>query len=293
MLGRSDRCGFLVSGRRALSVIFAGLFVLLSSYHIANAAVPATCDPEYWNAMRGKAWMEAQREVSQNQNLIYKADSVLEYSCFNNFLRALAGNALFLFSENEAIWLIDVARVNPESMDNALNILVANSVNEYIAGSFGHTFLGGRSGEDYEPVGANEAPGYVYECGAMQAVWNAARCMNFNQTADIDDFFDLTRYNGWDPRSTLPPDFTCAPDPRWEAQQNLANNTPEVYQEQVIEAQLNFFEAGVCDAAPPIPTGIQVQRRGGAGAATYAEYICVNPGCALARNGTCAAAPAP
>lgn len=48
-----------------------------------------TCDPEFWDVLKDRAWMEAQREVTQNQNLIARPDSVLEMTCFDSFLDEL------------------------------------------------------------------------------------------------------------------------------------------------------------------------------------------------------------
>lgn len=52
-----------------------------------------TCDMEFMEVLKNKAWMEGQREISQNQNLISRPDSVLTLSCFNKHLDQLAGYA--------------------------------------------------------------------------------------------------------------------------------------------------------------------------------------------------------
>jgi len=283
---------------RLCGVLSISLLTSFALVPAANAAVPATCDPEYWNAMRSKAWMEAQREIAQNQNLIYKADSVLEYSCFDNFLRALAGNAIRLFSENESIFGVPIIPITPTSMDNALNTLVARGASRYIADNFGHTFLGGRSTADYAlSEDITQGAGYVYNCAAMAQAWEAARCLNFNDQPSVDDFFAISHYNSesWDPRSTLPEGFLCEPPGGWESNYLRAINDPMVYQEQLVSARLNFF-GPACEgpeSAPRIPTGIQVRRGQGGNAVNYDEYVCVNPGCAYDhRAGRCARSPA-
>ena len=64
------------------------------------AAVPAiaqgippiaesSCDPDYYDTLRHRAWQEAQREITMNYNFIPKPDSVLQYSCFDKQLGAL------------------------------------------------------------------------------------------------------------------------------------------------------------------------------------------------------------
>ncbi len=45
-----------------------------------------TCDPDFYDVLKDRAWMEAQRELTQNANLITRPDSVLTVSCFGDFL---------------------------------------------------------------------------------------------------------------------------------------------------------------------------------------------------------------
>ena len=51
-----------------------------------NIRERGTCDIEFWDVLKKRAWMEAQREITQNANLIPKADSVMSMSCFNGHL---------------------------------------------------------------------------------------------------------------------------------------------------------------------------------------------------------------
>ncbi|MGH1377552.1 MAG: hypothetical protein ACRBB3_01905 [Alphaproteobacteria bacterium] len=59
-----------------------------------------TCDPEFWDVLKDRAWMEAQRELTQNQNLIPRPDSVLEMTCFDSFLDELGSHADSNFPSN-------------------------------------------------------------------------------------------------------------------------------------------------------------------------------------------------
>lgn len=52
--------------------------------------VPKTCDENFWNVLTDRAWMQAQREITQNGNLLAKPDSTLIYSCFENYMNKLA-----------------------------------------------------------------------------------------------------------------------------------------------------------------------------------------------------------
>lgn len=49
-----------------------------------------TCDPEFWDVMKDRAWMEAQREITQNANLIARPDSVLSLSCFDSLMNHIS-----------------------------------------------------------------------------------------------------------------------------------------------------------------------------------------------------------
>ncbi len=70
-------------------VVFVFLSFSTGVVHAAAAgggsSVPATCDPEIWESFKDKAWEEGQREITQNQNLIARPDSVLSMTCFDEF----------------------------------------------------------------------------------------------------------------------------------------------------------------------------------------------------------------
>lgn len=90
-----------------------------------------TCDPEFWDVLKDRAWMEAQREVTQNQNLIPRPDSVLEMTCFDSFLDELgshadsnfpshprwsAGGSIFGLSIIDLILSVDQSTLNAEPL---------------------------------------------------------------------------------------------------------------------------------------------------------------------------------
>lgn len=275
MTVNSAGCGFN-AGRLMVALVLASLMIF--SFGAARAAVPASCDPKYWEAMKGKAWMEAQREIQQNQNLIYKADSVLEYTCFDQFLNVLAQAAPNLFSMTNEWGAVDPM----PDMTNALETLVGAAAVRYVELNFNHDFLGGRRNVPTYTLGA-VTPGN-YNCDIMSRVWHEAKCMNFvNQVRD--DFFDLSLYNGNDARQ-LP--TACAPDARWNAKSQLAANTvANGYLKETYNTYAAFFNTTAC-AAPAIPTGVSVTRPP---LAAYDEYVCVNPGCAHNRAGGCVTNP--
>ena len=102
--------------------------VALLFSHSALAQFAATpCDPDYYESLEARAWLEAQREITQNQNLIFKPDSVLEYTCFDNHLRELADHADEMFSETTR-WggsVLTTPVAQSRHMDNALDLLVS------------------------------------------------------------------------------------------------------------------------------------------------------------------------
>lgn len=271
--------------RQHLAPIYTtiAVFAVLTAFTSPALAQPATCDPSYWEAMKSKAWMEAQREITQNQNLIYKADSVLEYTCFDRYLQSVATvirTQRALFSETNH-WTTSP----PGNMINALNILVANSLPNYIGANFAHNYLGDRSGIDYT-LGTAGGGAATYSCDQMTLVWQAAKCMNFINQIGMDDFFYLSQYNSMDPRQ-LPSGYSCTADTRWAAEISKATNDPIQYQEEPFLMYNNFFDISSC-AAPPIPTGVEVTR---VGIAPYQEHICANPGCSYNRSNACTTSP--
>lgn len=262
---------------RILALGFAAL-VLLGS--VPAMAQPASCDPKYWDSMKAKAWLEAQREIAQNQNLIYKPDSVLEYTCFDQFLNQLSDIVHVqhrLFSETTA-W----GTIPGPNMELALGGLVGTALLSYINLNFSHDYLGGRGNGPGVPVSMVTSGNY--NCSAMSAVWQQAKCLNFVQDAPknrtaMDDFFNLSWFASNDPRD-IP--TACVPDGRWATNTNLALNTPANYTEEVFNTYANHFATTGCPAAP-IPTGVEVTRQG---YAPYFEYVCINPGCAYTPTGS-------
>ena len=73
-------------------IILVGFAFIVLSDDVAHAAaagggasVPATCSPVIWDNFKNRAWEEGQREITQNQNLIARPDSVLSMTCFDQF----------------------------------------------------------------------------------------------------------------------------------------------------------------------------------------------------------------
>ncbi len=70
----------------------------------ANAAKSDSqaCDADFMNQIYARAFLEAEREVVINQTVFRKPDSVLEYTCFDQFVSITANEAGPLFTETTA-----------------------------------------------------------------------------------------------------------------------------------------------------------------------------------------------
>src|ERR1044072_4359830 len=80
---------FALISMRIASAALCALLLCLSA-RVQAASTP--CDPEYMDALEARAYLEAQREVAQNQNYILKPDSVLQYTCFDLFIGHFASD---------------------------------------------------------------------------------------------------------------------------------------------------------------------------------------------------------
>ncbi len=99
-----------------------------------NQPAETPCDPEYFKSLKSRAWLEAQREITQNQNLIFKPDSVFEYTCFDLYVNELADHAKDMFSETKR-WG-EVPGIDDKSMDRALQAVVGDALKDYVDTNF-------------------------------------------------------------------------------------------------------------------------------------------------------------
>ncbi len=110
-----------------------------------STIAPQTCDAAVWKTMDARARMETEREIMQNQNLIYKADSVLSYTCFDSLVAHASKNVGILFTHTTYFDGKEIiSSTGDDSMDNALQKSVIDVMLEYIPKNFNHSYLGGR-----------------------------------------------------------------------------------------------------------------------------------------------------
>lgn len=280
----------------------------------SDKVAPQSCDPGYWQSMAARAWMEAEREIIQNQNLIFKPDSVMEYVCFDRFLEHYAkyGGDIFVHSQRFGDIL---KRCGPESMEAALTNVVLSSYFEYISGNFAHANLGERSSNMGVPApGRGRAleifPAYPsmrdYECSVMEEVWKAAKCINF---IDNEDF---QKTDGFYPFRTLYPakgdnqtksvaGYEDIEDPRyypaalkcsgpgasvWKENIDQSRNEQTMYPFQTPLGELfvavrKRLKPEECSAV--ILTGIKVIT---SNLDPYDDGLCTNPGCVPTKDGS-------
>lgn len=273
------------------------------------------CDPKYWKSLEARAWLEAEREIIQNQNLIFKPDSVLEYTCFDRFVDHAAKNAGDIFVHTKYFGKEIIVRGSAESMEKGLTNVVSTALSAYDKGSFEDSkFLADRSkyiihgGNRIEyPQSATSVPG-SYTCATMQNVWKSAKCINFidnDMFAKTDGFYPFKEIKGLtssDPTiKGYQKDYSGDKDPRqwpeaikcvgpaeneWEDKDELANNLSDQYKFKQTLAQdfqkvREKIEPGQCGTA--IKTGVKVIVNG---QEAGDDGVCTNPGCTY-KDGSC------
>ncbi len=214
---------------------------------VAHASPTTPCDPEYMDALEARAYMEAQREVSQNQNYILKPDSVLEYTCFDWFLAHFSedqnwGGSCAAYPFSDSCRWGSVFMQPAYSIWGSVNGVVVSALKAYLTGQFDYPnryYLYGRDPNDrYYSGSGTSLPSTInkpttptsYGCTEMETVWLYAHCYNFAQEADHDAFYQFDWYKANDPRINNP---TKTPD--W-AGNTCTVATPYSSNDAIIEA---------------------------------------------------------
>lgn len=186
-------------------MILAGIGAAFPYIRAAEAQIaPQTCDSDVWSTMENRARLETEREIMQNQNLIFKPDSILDYVCFDKFAAHASVHVGSLFTHT-SYWggqpIIKYGQSgNPYwSMDKALEEVVLKSLNTYLGttavtgslvANFSHALLGGRGRwlglPKYQNLQTMPNPGQDYTCDVMAKVWMAAKCLNFMHVSPFD-----------------------------------------------------------------------------------------------------------
>ncbi len=235
----------------------------------------APCDSLYLETLSSRAWLEAQREITQNQNIILRPDSVIEYTCFNMFLRELSDHASGLISEQGGNGI----PANATAMDNILERLVGDAMREYITQNFSqHFMLGGHQAGfpiDHFPLSVSAG---TYNCDKMNLVWQAAKCINLVRNTDTDGFYTFQEYatDAVDKRR-LPFAACGSINTTWTENITFGLGTGP-WTGDLLVTYLDQTTPDAGCSGTPIPTGINVSRSSGT-PTNYQEKICLQPGC--------------
>lgn len=199
---------------------FLSLFLINLSQSVVAQIAPSPCDPDYYESLQSRAWLEAQREITQNQNFIRKPDSVLQYTCFDQYINIINTEIAGVIQSQASLrWGAPDPNLSTATLDGLLMVPMA----EYLQGNFGlsgtvggdagYTLLGGYATTDLGSspnLNSSERPinqdGYYnytdlttpfnrsYACDVMNVVWEAMRCSNFIENPDTQGFFTLEEY---------------------------------------------------------------------------------------------------
>ncbi len=214
------------------------------------AGVPKTCDEGFYESLKAKAWLEGQREMTVNENILYKPDSILQYSCYNASLKK-----------------------NDDINKSAKNELFKKPQEKFLENNFSHTTLGSTA----DPIDPN-ADSYA-NCNIMNTIWAQAKCGDFQEDSAATGFTDFSEYANSGDRRTLISQCE-APEPiTWDAALAAAylpdnvDTNDEIYK---------IMDPESCGSTPVIPTGIFIFRKG----TQNEEKVCAAPGCYY-DGGTC------
>ncbi len=93
-------------------------------YTNTTGATTSACDGNFMNQIYARAFLEGSREVIMSEQLIHKPDSVLEYTCFDQFVNIAAHNAGTAFSENP-FW--QTTTIEWQTADNDGTVTINNA----------------------------------------------------------------------------------------------------------------------------------------------------------------------
>lgn len=255
-----------------------------------------TCDADFMNQLYARALMEADRETALAKTYMAKPDSVLEYTCFDQFVSTAAHKIGPLFTESTK-WQSKNVNISTsgttnttlnvfmgdDRLDKSLENLVLKTLKKYTDKNFSHSFMGGNAVID--SAISRSVTGDSYNCSAMQQIWAVASCDPIS--TNIPTFGDIA---AGDPRQKP---ASCPGTLGTEDVINLAGNkdfTSVAFDK--VETFLNLLNApGTAPAetcGPAIPTGLMAEIRtydvdfGGETAVEsnfIPDSICINPGC--------------
>ncbi|PZQ44619.1 MAG: hypothetical protein DI551_09720 [Micavibrio aeruginosavorus] len=235
------------------------------------------CGTDTWTAMVNQAILQTRREMLMNERYI----AISTTTRWENRQVDIIGREV----------TVNIG-MGAGSLDGAITN-AAESMFEFIDGSFHHSFLGGLLEAPNSPAtDLNvETQADYFNCGLMAQVWQQAKCLNVTDQPLFYKFEDLIDN---DPRA-YPAGYECEDSGITQAMIDTAKGAEVEFSPLVTHYDLLDPEiAGGC--APPVPTGVTVSRRYGAGQIsemrTYTDALCLTAGCSyqnpgVAGLGTC------
>ncbi len=198
-------------------------------YDNVTGSSSSACDGNFMNQIYSHAFMNGNREVIMSEQIIHKPDSVLEYTCFDQWVNVAREEAGKIFTEDDGTWdnrevclstgdsqtsdptscpsggtntvspysvTINAARASGTVSGN-LQSLIFGNLDTYINNNFSHKFMGEALSIDVDSS-FPDASGTSYSCSNMSLVWDIAKCIDFEEDDRFRTFEDLVSQ---DPRS--------------------------------------------------------------------------------------------
>lgn len=241
------------------------------------------CDPEFMETLKQRAWMQAQREIELNANLITKPDSVLNLTCFDQFLNHAA--------QQGAVAVFNSSQTLKDTLTSAVSqSLVAGDKFGYMGNGFQFSLLGGSFSGKGDNLSSQVKPGPYGACKKMESVWMAVQCTNMDPNALFPDLeaFATGKDKRRNPKqcAATPPDTQSGWKKALKRMQTgyVAGKTKN-YFDSVKLFRSKWAPENEVGCSGGIPTGVIVQPSGGS---SYPERICPNPGCYYSgKGGSC------
>lgn len=188
--------------------------ILVPKVNDSNAQVSG-CAVDTWTAMVNQAVMETRREDIVNKRFIVKADSVLDYGCFDKNIEVAKQSLGPIFTETQKWAALPVDLIGKivmvqrshgsQALDNALDSVVKGAAQSYRNLQFNHPALSGSV-----PVSGGSSG----NCDLMGKVWQAAKCKNFSEEKVFDKntnlkiFYRFEDLRDFEPRE-FPANMKC------------------------------------------------------------------------------------
>lgn len=254
-----------------------------------------SCDVDYFNVLQNHGRLEGERRLMIAGSMIIKPDSVLDYTCFGNFMDAQRSpyfsTSYVLFSE------IHGGLCFENSLHCSLTTLVLDTLAAYVSNNFPDTMLGGRG----TLTRVRRDPGM---CNMMYRVWDEAKCFNFQSGyrevadgEDLEGFHSFAEMTSLEPRqlpspcgARISPELIQATFPAPVGASTFYDNLTQAA--AAVSGQIDmvtrpYNEENEC--APPILTGLD------SAPSTmfmifnnsWPDAVCPNPGCVLSTDNEC------